>query len=449
MAERTQPDAGAAARIAAFVAAVLLLLAPALWNGFPLLQYDTGGYLARWHEGTLEESRSTVYGLPLALLAWPDFWPAVMAQAMLTVWVLRLVLRVHGIDRPLPLAAVAAALALLTALPWLASILLTDIFAGLGVLALYLLVCANDALQRWERIALVVLLAVASATHSATLIVLLGLVIVAAAASPFTASVARSGAARGAAALALGAILLLAGNFATAGRLAWTPGGPQLLFGRMLQDGIVHQFLADRCPDQRFRLCEHRHELPRDADEFLWGQGLFDRLGRFEGLGAEMRAIALESLRAYPLRQAQAALAATARQFVMVGGGEGVLNVLWHTYAIVERVAPSSVPAMRAARQQRGELSFEAINRIQVPVALLSMLLLVPLIALGTRNAAFARPALLAGTVAVSLLGNAVVCGVLANPHDRYGARLAWLAPFVVLLTVPALRRPKSAVNPA
>ncbi len=27
---------------------VLLLLAPALWNGFPLLQYDTGGYLARW-----------------------------------------------------------------------------------------------------------------------------------------------------------------------------------------------------------------------------------------------------------------------------------------------------------------------------------------------------------------------------------------------------------------
>jgi hypothetical protein len=25
----------------------LLLQAPAVWNGFPLLQYDTGGYLAR------------------------------------------------------------------------------------------------------------------------------------------------------------------------------------------------------------------------------------------------------------------------------------------------------------------------------------------------------------------------------------------------------------------
>src|SRR6478752_4221418 len=43
----------------------LLLQAPALWNGFPLLQYDTGGSLARWYEGTLVPSRAVVYGLML------------------------------------------------------------------------------------------------------------------------------------------------------------------------------------------------------------------------------------------------------------------------------------------------------------------------------------------------------------------------------------------------
>src|SRR5215208_3370970 len=73
-------------RLLAVVAAVLMLLVPALWNGFPLLQYDTGGYLARWYEGTLEVSRSTVYGLYLALLARPDFWPAVAVQAIVTMW---------------------------------------------------------------------------------------------------------------------------------------------------------------------------------------------------------------------------------------------------------------------------------------------------------------------------------------------------------------------------
>jgi hypothetical protein len=32
------------------------------------------------------------------------------------------------------------------------------------------------------------------------------------------------------------------------------------------------------------------------------------------------------------------------------------------------------------------------------------------------------------------LLANAFVCGVLSNPHDRYGARLIWIAPLVVTL---------------
>src|SRR5689334_24977211 len=83
-------------RIGAAVASALLLLVPAIWNRFPLLQYDTGGYLARWFEGYLVPSRSTVYGLFLNLLATADFWPAVVVQAALTVWVLALVLRALG-----------------------------------------------------------------------------------------------------------------------------------------------------------------------------------------------------------------------------------------------------------------------------------------------------------------------------------------------------------------
>jgi hypothetical protein len=41
---------------------------------------------------------------------------------------------------------------------------------------------------------------------------------------------------------------------------------------------------------------------------------------------------------------------------------------------------------------------------------------------------------LLAGTVSLALFGNAFVCAVISGPHDRYGARLAWLATMVVLI---------------
>ena len=59
-------------RFGGALAATLVLLAPAIWNRFPLLQYDTGGYLARWYEGYLVPSRSTVYGLFLMLLSWAE-----------------------------------------------------------------------------------------------------------------------------------------------------------------------------------------------------------------------------------------------------------------------------------------------------------------------------------------------------------------------------------------
>src|SRR5947207_5610279 len=112
-------------RLTNTLAAMVMLLAPALWNGFPLLQYDTGGYLARWYEGTLEQSRSTVYGLFLNLLTRPDFWPAVLVQAAATVWVLWLVLRVHGLGKTTRVLLVTvAALSVFTTLPWLVDVLL-------------------------------------------------------------------------------------------------------------------------------------------------------------------------------------------------------------------------------------------------------------------------------------------------------------------------------------
>src|SRR5262249_10638677 len=223
-------------------------------------------------------------------------------------------------------------------------------------------------------------------------------------------------------------------NGGVGGGLGWTAGGAALSFGRMLQDGIVARFLADHCPDPRFKLCEHRNELPTDADEFFWGTGVFDRLGRFQGLDGEMRTIVFESLRYYPIWQIEAALNAMRRQLLAVKTGAGAPNSLWHTYAIMQNFAPPALPAMRAARQQRGELDFGAVNRVHVPVALASMLLLIATIALAFARSDLADLGRLAAAAALAILANAAVCGVLANPHARYGARLVWIAPFTVVL---------------
>ncbi|MBX9777548.1 MAG: hypothetical protein K2Y71_24470 [Xanthobacteraceae bacterium] len=422
--------------------AVLLLLAPALWNGFPLLQYDTGGYLARWYEGHLEESRSTVYGLYLVLTARPDFWPAVAIQALITVWVLWLTLRAHVLATPLTLIVTAAALAIATGLGFLVSTLLTDIFAGVAVLALYLVALRVETLARWERRALIALLAFSAATHTATLAVLLALL----AAGLLVALVRRgivpfAGLARSALAVAISVALLFAANYAVAGRLAWTPGGSAIPFGRMLQAGIVARYLAERCPDPRLpKLCANRDKLPTDTDYFFWGSDLFDELGRFEGLGDEMRIVVRESLAAYPAAQLWAAITATAQQLVRVATGYGIRTDIWHTHWIIETFTPQATAAMKAARQQRGDLDFTALNRIQVPIAWGSTLLLLGVTVLAARRRQYAGVGDLAAVVALAILANAAVCGALSNPNDRYGARMVWLA-MLVLLMVPWMRR--------
>jgi hypothetical protein len=413
----------------------LFLIAPALWNGYPLLQFDTGGYLARWYEGYLVPSRSTVFGLYLHYGEASGFWLNLGIQALATLWILQLTLRVLGLAQPRRLLAIGLLLILTTALPWLASMLLTDIFAGLSVLALFILVLQGKKVSPVEKASLFVFIAFSAATHSATLGVLLGLCLLGLMVKPLLrARIPWSGLLQGTVSIAAGAMMLLSANHALSGQWAWTPGGYAVAFGRMLQDGIVARFLNDHCGREQFKLCPYRNELPATADEFLWGQSMFDKLGRFKGLNDEMDYIVVHSLAQYPVWQAEAALKATAEQLVDVATGEGCTEWLGHTYGIITGYIPAQIKPMRAARQQHKELSFVAVNRVHVPVALASMLAVLALFGYGIWRRHFDDLTLLAATVCFALLGNAMICGIISGPHDRYGARLVWIATFTALI---------------
>jgi hypothetical protein len=417
-----------------------MLIAPAWWNGYPLLQYDTGGYLARWYEGYLVPSRSTVFGLYLHFGEDSGFWINLGIQALASLWILQLTLRLFGITRPARLLALGAILATTTALPWLASMLLTDIFAGLSVLSLFILVLRGHRISAIETFSLFVFTAFAAATHSATLGVLFGLCCVGWIARPLLrARIAVAGLLQGSLTIVVGALMLLSANFALSGQFAWTPGGYGVAFGRMLQDGIVTRYLRDHCPNAKLKLCPYRAELPATADEFLWGNSMFNTLGRFKGMNDEMDFIVTDSLADYPLWQAEAALAASVQQLLHVATGEGNNGWIPHTYGIIERYIPAQLKPMRAARQQHWDLNFAPINWIHVPVALLSILLAFVILGYALWRRRFDDLALLAATVSLAILGNAFICGVMSGPHDRYGARMAWIATLLVLIA--AIRR--------
>src|ERR1700685_2102230 len=73
-----------------------IFLGVAVWNGFPLMFYDTGAYLDEGLSGAFLVERSPVYSL-LLFFAGGGFslWPVVILQALMTGYLIALVARIE------------------------------------------------------------------------------------------------------------------------------------------------------------------------------------------------------------------------------------------------------------------------------------------------------------------------------------------------------------------
>jgi hypothetical protein len=436
----SDPSQGKTARpvqLVAFAAMTLALAWPALANRFPIVFYDTGGYLARSFEGTLLIGRSAFYGAILALGIPLDFWPIVIAQSAATVWLILLFLRQHGFGDDLRVKLIIVLmLAVFTGLPWYSAQLMPDIMAGWAVVALYLLAFRIATLGRIEKAALVAMIVVALPSHMAilALTVALALFLIVLRLVAHTLRLQRPALRFALGAVAMGVMLAPLGNFLIVGKFAFTPGGMNFVFSRLVQDGIVQRYLAEQCPDPTLRICAYKDEIPMNANDWLWDEPspLF-KLGGVDAFEPEARRIVFATFAAYPWTQIKAAVTATALQFVEVGTGDGLTPWTWHVQWELERFAPGAVAAYRAARQQQAEFDFSWLNAVHIPAALLSIAILATLGVLAWRRRE-SEAATRALFVFVALGANASICGALSNPTDRYQSRLIWIAPLCVLV---------------
>lgn len=430
---------------------LLALVWPALWNGFPIVFYDTGGYLERPFEETLGMGRSALYGVFLAIGIDYQFWPNILLQAALVIWLVTLTLRVHGLGgRPWLATVLIASLSIFTGLPWYAAQLMPDVLVPMLVLGTALLAGHAEALRRWEIVAVVGVDAFAIASHMSILALALGLVafLFVLRAVPGPKLRTHANVRLPSIALAAGVLLALSSNFAIGGQFAFTPGGFNFVFSRLVQDGIVHRYLEDQCPDPTIRLCRHRADLPQTADDWLWGEDSpFHSLGGFEEFEPEARRIVLESLTLYPALHLKTALASTVKQFTAVATGDGLTPWNWGTQYAFMKFAPDALQGYLTGRQATSRFDFSWINYVHVPLQVLAIVAL-PVIVVRRPHA---RTSALAALLFVALVGNAAICGVLSNPHDRYQSRLAWLATLVVAIEAVerARQKQKSAARAA
>jgi len=442
-----RPIADSVCEVVAIAALCPMLLAVAMWNGFPLIFYDTGAYIFQSFADRFVPERSPVFSLFIRLAgAGISLWFVAIVQVILVSFVIVEAARAVAPRMTLSsMLVIGAGLVVLTALPWHAAQIEPDCFTGIVVLALYLLAFHAALLGRGRSLILIAVAALAAASHPSHLGLALGLTSLVA--TYKVVAVRRELPGRPSAnvllplaSAALGLLLVLAGNYHFTRHLFISRAGGVFTFARMMQDGIAKEVLDESCSQEHFALCRYRNVLPKRADDYLWNpKSPFTSLHRFIGTERESERLVNESLEHHPVLNLEMAVRDAAKQLVIFHTGDGIEPQQWILSRDFRRFMPGQLPAYDLARQQKGSIGFMPINVVHQPVAWLALLGVIGLFAASVK-AGEGSTSVLLGFVLAALIGNAIICGVFSGPHARYQSRLIW-TPVLVLALVGHNRR--------
>jgi hypothetical protein len=473
-------------KIATYAALVVLFMWPAIYNGQPFFFPDTSSYIrgfdagvvwltgkkSAWTtwasalpaaQGASDESavehakslqspsfiiagRSLSYGALLYLgELLGGLWASVAIQSALALAAVSLTLRHFRLFHLPSLVVTAGTLGLVSSLPFFASFLLPDVFAGLSILAAANLLALGDRLTRWERVFWFSILAAAVVfhpSHLAILVVLLGTAIIGRLLSTKISLV-------GTMALALAAAIGFASEigfpFLVEKTLNVQVTRPPVVMGRIIADGTGAAYLRNNCPQAGFVVCKFVDRLKSNSDEFLWDtNGVYTpaRISERKALGKEQYRFAAAVLAYDPVGQITATLSDGVQQLKMIGLSDFITG----PEQAFAQLPPVHAGQMIASRLWEGSFPIEFFSKLTILVAIFSLIFVV--VALSTRwRAVPAAQKLFCLVILSSLLLNALVCGGLSGPHERYQARLAWLIPLMALLVYYQIRETAKAAR--
>lgn len=434
----------------------LLLLAVPLLNGYPLVYSDTGTYLRTAFEGYVPPDRPIWYGLFIrsTSLNGTTLWGPVLVQCLLAAWVVVQVTRL-GRTRNAPLVRMpllAAGLVAFTGISWYAGQLMPDIFTGIGIGCVLLLVARQ--LERRERLAAMLLLVLSIAFHAgnAPILLLSGVGLL-----PFVVAFQRTRLP------ALAGVLLViaagwwlspfAGQLVTGGQAARP--AHVFLMGRLVDSRVLGPMLKERCPEAGWELCAWRDRLPSNSQDFLWNpESPVHAMGGWEATRQEYGTIVREALTTpdHLFRFLGNTFSMTGSQLADWHMGNGLLGT-WYAspdsppHHQVAKHLPHELGAYRASvmntNEGRARRVLHAADLLLRLGGVLSLAALLVVLLHWKTTPSDAHLSVL--VVLLALVVNALVCAGVSTVADRFQTRMSWVVPLVLWpLALDLLQRRRS-----
>jgi hypothetical protein len=427
-----------------YVASCVLLLYPALLNGFPLLFPDSMEYIyagddiVAYFRGSGFRHfglRSEVFSLSvLPLHLYRSLWPIVIVNALITVWTLYQVM-----DRRRRVSlAVIGGLALLTPLSWHVSRAMPDYQAGLVALWGFLLI-SDRKLSSAQMTMTALLYAYGILSHGSHLLVSVCLMV---ATLGFTIKHRRAGLIRLSVTTLAAIVFQLCLSTGLYGRPhLFNPGAPPFLLCRVLADGTGVQYLKDH-PEHP--LAEHIELISDDAESNLWSPiGLRVVLMRehpekWDLVRKRQLSFVARVTFSYPVQQLKISFWAVLRQLYLCRLDDFEPNGFIQDK--MEEKFPYWLEPYQDTRQYRKQLPLEPHRALHLGVLILSLICVLGLFSTRSRELT-SDEKLLACLVFLIILFYSAITGIISVPNARYGSRAIWLVPFLAIYLIWRTRK--------
>ena len=436
--------------VGTFLVCMVILIWPTLYNGYPILYSDTAAYVASGMRLDIPMDRPITYGLFIRVTSIGGFtlWTVIASQAAIMVALIQLLLKGIAPEserRRVRSLVVVGALAIFTGLPWVVSQVMADVFTPILVLcAVLLLFIRKPGEHKVQRVVLYTLFFLAVAvhlSHPAFVLAFLAIIFVLRAALKASSDVT----------IPQRPIWIMLGLGLAAYPImssAISQCGNVMFSGAMVQHGVMQAYLEAHCPDEGIALCEWKDRLPRMAYEFHWDDnGPTGGMDHWHENNAELGRIIRGSITEWPLLllQVKASLQATWDQLGLfaIGDGWGHFREDSEQFRALQHFMSHDVGAIRASHQYQGTMDlvpyFIPVHRAVLGVCLLALVPLFFAVVRKHTQAIGITTAFVAG-----ILVNAWGSGTFSGEVDRFGCKMAWLLPFLIILLVIGGMRKRS-----
>lgn len=253
--------------------AAIIFLAVAVYNGYPLMNPDTGSYVKYAFDFQVPQDRSPFYGVFNGFASlWTSLWFTVIVQSAIVLYLLDRYMQLFGSPSLTMYSKffICCIIAVCTHVVWVVSFIMPDIFTAVLLLSI-LLYLFDDKAPLLHKGLYLFIIAVSTAVHNSHYLISLlitGLLLFISLVLKGRHYIKRI--------LILGGIcvfncLLLATlNYSKGFGFRMSSGSHVFLAAKFVETGIMKQYLDDSCGTKQLRLCAYRDALPHTLSEYLW-----------------------------------------------------------------------------------------------------------------------------------------------------------------------------------